>query len=173
MPYKSPERIDFDSLRRRSNKDDWTDDAKSGGASLELGSTEYNEYVMDHQGINEFDQEKAKLDRGGERSEDVFEKERSQGEDAQKETAQQQRDREVMESGILSTAERKISHQIRKAAMLAQVEGIAIAKAKVTPTLSDDRAARRLPKELNEAVYDDGVQDDDFYAGARILKKYD
>ena len=75
--------------------------------------------------------------------------------------------------GRLSTAERKISHQIRKDLYKDDVMQMAEAKAAKTPSKDDDKiVARRLPKELEKQIYDDGVQDDDFYPGAKLLNKY-
>jgi hypothetical protein len=171
-------RDELESLRRRPRKSDSENTAKSDGASLAPGSSEYREYLRDHQGMDRFEQQKYERNKAYHRSGDVItpEKDEWHEEMAQKlagELAKRRVMRDMDEDGRLSTAERKVSHQIRKNLHKGDVERMAAKRAAQTPSPEDDKAVkRRLPKDLDKLVYDDGVEDDEFYPGAKVLNKY-
>lgn len=153
------------------------DDSRSGGASLQMGSTEYREMIYDHQGMDEFEQEKAESDRLGTKREDDFDPvDKTHAELQQKladERPKAKAYREAHEDGRLSTAERKVSHQVRKAGLVDDVKRVAGRYARGTETTADDDyVKRKLPDVLEDGVYDDGETEDDFYPGSRTIEKY-
>lgn len=170
-------RAELEALRNRRNNDG-ENTAKADGASLALGSSEYREYLRDHQGMDRFEQQKAERSKAYQRSGDVItpdidEWHQQRAQELAQEPARRKAARMREDDGRLSTAERKISHQIRKDLYKDDVMRMAEAKAAKTPSKDDDKiVARRLPKELEKQIYDDGVQDDDFYPGAKLLNKY-
>lgn len=172
-------RAELESLRKRKRRDVNSEDtAKADGASLAPGSAEYREYLRDQQGMDRFEQQKAERSKAYRRSGDVItpEKDEWHEEKAQALAAEpvKRRDERAREDdGRLSTAERKVSHQIRKNLYKDDVVRMASAIAEHTDSKEDDKAVkRRLPKDLEKQIYDDGVQDDEFYPGAKVLKKY-
>ena len=75
--------------------------------------------------------------------------------------------------GVLSTGERVVSHEVRKGIAAERVLDHAEAIAAHTETKEDDKfVSRRLPKELTEAVYDEGKGVEDIYPGMSTLEKY-
>ena len=126
-------RDELESLRRR--RPDGENTAKSDGASLAPGSSEYREYLRDHQGMDRFEQQKYERNKAYHRSGDVItpEKDEWHEEMAQKladEPAKRRVLRDLDEDGRLSTAERKVSHQIRKNLHKGDVERMAAKRAR-------------------------------------------
>lgn len=172
-------RAELESLRRRNRSGAGSEDtAKADGASLAPGSAEYREYLRDQQGMDRFEQQKYERNAAYLRSGDVITPKKDEWhEQKAEELAQEPVDRRAerirTEDGRLSTAERKVSHQIRKDLYKDDVVRKAAARAELTETKKDDRAVkRRLPRDLEKQIYDDGVQDDEFYPGSKVLKKY-
>lgn len=172
-------RAELESLRKRNRRGvDSEDTAKADGASLAPGSSEYREYLRDHQGMDRFEQQKYERGKAYRRSGDVITPEKDEWhEEKARELANAPVERRVERSrendGRLSTAERKVSHQIRKNLYKDDVVRLASKRAERTASKEDDKAVkRRLPKDLEKQIYDDGVQDDEFYPGAKVLKKY-
>lgn len=172
-------KAELEALRKRNRRrtiDENT--AKADGASLAPGSSEYREYLRDHQGMDRFEQEKSERGKVYQRSGDVITPEKDEWhEEKAQELAKEPIERRVERAregdGRLSTAERKVSHQIRKDLYKDDVVRMASAMAEKTASKEDDKAVkRRLPKDLEKQVYDDGVQDDEFYPGAKLLGKY-
>lgn len=170
---------ELEALRRRKRGvTDGEDTAKADGASLAPGSAEYREYLRDKENMDEFEQQKFERSRAYGRSGDVITPNIDKWhEEKAKELANEpveRRDERLKEDdGRLSTAERKVSHQIRKDLYKDDVVRMAARRVEHTDTKEDDKAVkRRLPKDLEKQVYDDGIQDDEFYPGAKILKKY-
>ena len=171
--------------RRLPNVPGWEDTSdkgdentsRAGGASLALGSTEYKEFVRDRNGMDEFEQEKARLDEAELRKSDKFSKDDKWHLGRRKELAsfgsELRESRERVDEDRLSTAERKVSHQVRKSLLVDDAQSAAAKLAASTETTKDDKIVkRRLPKQLKEDVYDDSVEDDDFFPGMSALKKY-
>lgn len=172
-------RAELESLRRRNRRGvDSEDTAKADGASLAPGSSEYREYLRDQQGMDSFEQEKYERSKAYSRSGDVITPDKDewheeQAQELANEPVERRAERAREGDGRLSTAERKVSHQIRKNLYKDDVVRMASARAERTETKEDDKAVkRRLPKDLEKQIYDDGVQDDEFYPGAKVLKKY-
>lgn len=172
-------RTELESLRKRKRCDvDSEDTAKSDGASLAPGSAEYREYLRDQQGMDRFEQQKDERGAANLRSGDVITPKRDEWhEEKAEKLAQEPVDRRAErareDDGRLSIAERKVSHQIRKDLYKGDVVRKAAARAEQTESKKDDKAVkRRLPKDLEKQIYDDGVQDDEFYPGAKVFKKY-
>lgn len=150
---------------------------KSDGASLAPGSSEYREYIEDRKGMDEQEQTQAHLDDAGARETKEFSKTDDWHEKLAERNAARSKvaseARESHDSGRLSTAERDISHQIRKMAMTDAVMRRAVKIAGETETKADDKAVhRKLPKELKKAVYNNDVTEDDYFPGSKTLNKY-
>lgn len=172
-------REELEQLRRRKNNPiDSENDAKASGSNLAPGSAEYREYLMDKKGLDEFEQEVILRNTNSSRSQDNIDPKKDKWHNEREATLASEpvirrEARERSGGGMLSTAERKASHQIRKMYLKDDVEALALSRAQKTESLEDDKAVqRRLPKELDKQIYDDGIQDDDFYPGAKILNKY-
>ena len=146
--------------------------SRSDGASLALGSTEYRERVAD-----EFEQERHKLAGAGLRRTEAFtptDKRAEAHDEMVGRHAEEIRERfEDDGYGVLSTGERVVSHEVRKGIAAERVLDHAEAIAAHTETKADDKfVSRRLPKELTEAVYDEGKGVEDIYPGMSTLEKY-
>lgn len=172
-------RAELESLRRRNRAGAGSEDtSKADGASLAPGSAEYREYLRDQQGMDRFEQQKDERGAVYLRSGDVITPKRDEWhEEKAEELAQEPVDRRAerirTEDGRLSTAERKVSHQIRKDLYKDDVVRKAAVRAELTESKKDDKAVkRRLPKDLERQIYDDGVQDDEFYPGNKVMRKY-
>lgn len=171
-------KFDTDMKRRDDLRDQ--NSAKAGGASLEMGSSEYREYVYDHKGMDEFEQRDAERERSGSFSDDDFHKDdvfhAKRADKLAHETNERRRAFDADENGRLTTAERKTAWQVRKADAAKSAESAAIRQAAATASKDDDAyVARRLPKVLEDATYDDGVQEDemdDIYPGMSSIGKY-
>lgn len=151
--------------------------SRADGASLALGSTEYRERVADLRGMDEFEQERDRLAQAGLRKAKDFSStdERAKAHDEMvSRHADQMRERfEDDDYGVLSTGERVVSHEIKKSAVADKAYKRAQAIAAETESKEDDKfVARRLPRELDRAVYDEGKDDDDIYPGMSTLNKY-
>lgn len=172
-------RAELEALRRRNRHGVIGENtAKADGASLAPGSSEYREYLRDHKGMDRFEQQKAERSEAYQRSGDVITPEKDEWHEKKaqalaKEPVERREARVRENDGRLSTAERKVSHQIRKNLYKDDVVRMASSMAERTLSKEDDKAVkRRLPKDLEKQIYDDGVQDDEFYPGGKILKKY-
>lgn len=157
------------------------DSAKADGANLGIGSTEYREMIRDHQGMDEFEQDKQiKESRGGFKAKDwrgdVDEFHQDREGRLAREASERVAEFERRGGGRLDTAGRKTVWQIRKDIAGKEARAAAEKDAAITPTVSDDKyVKRRLPKILEDAEYDDGVQEDeidDIYPGMKTLGKY-
>lgn len=151
--------------------------SRSDGASLALGSTEYRERVADLKGMDEFEQERHKLADAGLRRTEAFtptDKRAEAHDEMVGRHAEEIRERfEDDGYGVLSTSERVVSHEVRKGIAAERVLDHAEAVAAHTETKEDDKfVSRRLPKELKEAVYDEGKGVEDIYPGMSTLEKY-
>lgn len=158
-------------------KIDVEDDAKAGGSNLAIGSPEYMEMLRDRRGMNEHEQRAAALageigreaDEPSATMEEQLERRRRDAE------AQEIRvdEREEDEDGRLTTAEREVSHQVRKMDALESTLSAAAGLAAVTETVRDDEYVRsELPGLLEEQVYDNEVDDDFDFPGASVFKRY-
>lgn len=157
--------------------DDVEDDAKAGGSNLAIGSPEYMEMLRDRRGLNEHEQTEAKLaGKVGRRSDELSDSARERLERQARDASAQDRRveiREEDEDGRLTTAEREVSHQVRKMDALAGTLSAAAGLATATETLSDDDYVRsELPGLLEEQVYDNEVDDDFDFPGASVFKRY-
>lgn len=159
---------------KRNRKSDNENTTKSDGASLAMGSSEYREMVADRKGMDEFDQKNVKLDKA---KSSKFSRKDDFHDELAKDNADFARDLNQnyleLDSGQLSTAERDVSHQIRKAALTDATLKVARREAAKTETTADDKAVRRrLPKVLEEDVYNNDVTEDDYYPGYKTLSKF-
>lgn len=151
--------------------------AKSDGASLEMGSSEYRERLRDLKGMDEHEQEKDKLSDAGFRpkTEDRFE---TTERDAYDENVENLREDMLradanIGKGRLTDTQRNVSHQIRKSLYVSKIEEHAREEAEKTIETDDDEKVRRvLPNVLENDVYNEGVTEDDFYPGSKTLNKY-
>ena len=151
--------------------------AKSDGASLEMGSSEYRERLRDLKGMDEHEQEKDKLADAGFRpkTEDRFE---TTERDAYDEGVENLREDMLradanIGKGRLTDTQRNVSHQIRKSLYVSKIEENAREEAEKTIETDDDEKVRRvLPNVLENDVYNEGVTEDDFYPGSKTLNKY-
>lgn len=170
----------FDTEAKRGDDLRDQNSAKAGGASLEMGSSEYREYVYDHKGMDEFEQQDAERERSSGFKDDDFHKDDAFHMERANKLANERNERrkefDADENGRLTTAERKTAWQVRKAAAAKSAEAAAVKRAAATPSKDDDSyVARRLPKVLEDATYDDGVQEDemdDIYPGMSSINKY-
>ena len=171
--------------RRLPNVPGWTDTSnegdentsKAGGASLALGSAEHKEFVRDLKGMDEFEQERAELEESGFRKDSEFSEDDKWHQERRKELAsyggELRTNSEKVDESRLSTAERKVSHQVRKSILVDDAQALAAKRASATETTKDDKIVkRRLPKQLEKDVYNDSVEDDDFFPGMSSLNKY-
>ena len=151
--------------------------AKSDGASLEMGSSEYRERLRDLKGMDAHQQEKDQLADAGFRpkTEDRFE---TNERDAYDENVENLREDMLradanIGKGRLTDTQRNVSHQIRKSLYVSKIEGNAREEAEKTIETDDDEKVRRvLPNVLENDVYNEGVTEDDFYPGSKTLNKY-
>lgn len=156
---------------------DTENDAKAGGSHLAIGSPEYMEMLRDRRGMDEHEQRAAKLaGEVGRRADEPSDTERERLERQQRDGEAQQlrvRAREVDEDGRLTTAEREVSHQVRKMDVLGATLAAAAGLAAATETADDDAYVRsELPGLLEEQVYDNEVDDDFDFPGASVFRKY-
>lgn len=161
----------------RKRKDNRENSSKSDGINLGLGSNEYRERVRDLQDIDEKEQEDVKKSEKGIRQMDDI-KEFSPEEDTYRKKMAQEPEvmqvaREQKDNMRLSTTKRVVSNQILKSAQADNVSHVASREAAKTEGLEDDKfVKRRLPKMIEEDVYDEGESLDDFYPGSSVLDKY-
>ena len=81
--------------------------------------------------------------------------------------------RERKDNMRLSTTKRVVSNQILKSAQSKNISDIASKEAAKTEGLEDDKfVKRRLPKMIEQDVYNEGESLDDFYPGSSVLNKY-
>lgn len=151
--------------------------SRADGASLALGSTEYRERMFDLQGLDEFEQDEQRLDGAGLRKADAVSKfdehnaayrQRvgSHAGDLQQQLADEN-------YGRFTTGEWLVDKEIRKSLAAEQAAKSAEKAAAKTETKEDDKyVARKLPKKLEEAVYDRSKEADDIYPGMKTLGKY-
>lgn len=177
---------DYDKLVERlrrlgpvaSDADDDTENTeKADGASLAIGSPEYMEMLRDRHGMNEHDQHKAQL-------QGKVVPERNELSDSEKwqrnlrkrnSKAQSERivAREKDDDGRLTTAERDVSHQVRKmAAVEATIEEAAEIAASTESLDDDEFVSDKLSELLEEQVYDNEVSDDFDFPGGSVFRKY-
>ena len=154
----------------RASSGDRENASRSDGTSLALGTDEYRERVADLKGMDEFEQERQKLDDAGFRQTKEFTEtdERSEAHDEMVgELAEDMRERYRDDNyGVLTTGERVVSHEIQKSIVAEKAMRHAAAQ-------EDDKfVGRRLPHELKEAVYDEGKDSEDIYPGMSTLEKY-
>lgn len=160
-----------------ARRDDVENDAKAGGSHLAIGSPEYMEMLRDRRGMDEHEQRAAKLaGKVGRRADEPSEPERERLERQQADGEAQQmrvREREADEDGRLTTAEREVSHQVRKMDALAGTLTAAAGLALRTECTDDDEYVRsELPGILEDEVYDNEVDDDFDFPGAHVFRKY-
>lgn len=151
--------------------------SRSDGASLALGSTEYRERVADLAGMDEFEQERQALDAAGLRRSKEFtpeDKHAAKHDSMVGEFADGLKEAfESADMGMLTTSERKVSHEIRKSALVDKAVSHAREVAEQTEDKKDDKfVRRRLPKMLDDNVYDEGKDEEDIYPGMSTLNKY-
>lgn len=161
----------------RKKKDNRENSSKSDGIHLDLGSSEYRERVRDLQNIDEKKQEDVKLKEKGLREmDDIQEFSKDQAdyrEKMAKEPEVMSLSREQKDNMRLSSTERVVSNQILKSTQRDNVVHKASQEAAKTETLEDDKfVKRRLPKMIDESVYNEGESLDDFYPGQSTLEKY-
>lgn len=161
----------------RKTDDKRENNAKADGAHLGMGSSEYRERVLDLQGIDEKQQEEVKLGEKGLRQKEVipeFNPEQIQYRKEQAELVEkQEKARVATDEKHFTATERAVSHQILKDVQAPHLEKTAEGHAAQTETEEDDHfVKRRLPKLLQEDVYNEGVSLDDFYPGSKTLEKY-
>lgn len=155
----------------------WDNTVKADGAHLGMGSSEYRERIADLQGLDEFEQREARLAEANIRMNDenpsynVEKAEEAQSNaEIPKELRHQQR---VLAAMKLTPTERNVSNQIYKMSMKSEVETLGQKMAAKTEAEEDDlRMKRRLPKVLEEQVYDEGVSRDDYYPGMETIEKF-
>lgn len=150
--------------------------AKSDGSNLAMGSPEYKELIMDAQGLNEFEQEDKVLSDAGFRSGDIENSDEKSFDAYMSKVSSEQIDREHAYNddnrNQLTTAERNVSHQVRKMELVDKMYAQAEAAAAKTPGMEDDEYVRdHLRDSLDASVYNEGIVDD-FYPGSRTLNKY-
>lgn len=150
---------------------------KADGANLAIGSPEYMEMLRDRSGMNEHEQKAAQL--AGEDVPEVNEISDSDRwqRDLRKRNSKAQEERvaarEAEDDGRLTTAERDISHQVRKMDAVEDViEKASIAAAATPDTADDEFVSDRLSELLAEQVYDNEVSDDFDFPGGSVFKKY-
>lgn len=171
--------------RRSSNASDFRRVDKKGEndtktqVSLEQGSGEYKEFVMDRRGMDEFEQERFLADEAGLVKADDFQKDDSWHADEAAEAAaiNPNRDityRERQKYHYDHTVERKQNRRILKGRLVDDFGAQVVEMAKTTPTTEDDEIAagivRRLPRLVEDEIHDDGIMIDEFIP--RSLEKY-
>jgi len=168
------------SYRLIKKKSDFRDQhsSKADGASLELGSSEYNEYIRDKNDMNEHEQERDKLADGGylqvdERlvHRDDFHLEREEKLAKEPSTRVQ----EFIESGEgrLNRAEIQSRSRMEKILAGVKLEHELQRCAAQTETREDDNFVKReIPKLVKEKVEDNQASVEDIYPGMRALEKY-
>lgn len=161
-------------FKRRNVNENTT---KSDGAHLGPGSSEYREMLRDRQGLDEKEQRNAKLEEMGHRGDSDFKKEDEWHEAEAKEAAGiasgMYRSFEEANHNALTPTQRSVSYQIRKGvktkATMANAERIA----EGTESPDDDKfVERKMPKILEKEQYNDGVTEDDYYPGSKLINKY-
>lgn len=165
-------------LMRKRKPDNRESTSRADGASLVMGSSEYRERRMDLMGMDEFEQEACKLADAGLREPEKFVPE----DEAAKAYAEKMASfsakldktfEDVHGSGVLTPAELKTSHEIRKSLLVDDAVAGAAAAAALTESEDDDKyVAHELPKRLEKAVYDEGEDEEDIYPGMSTLEKY-
>lgn len=161
----------------RKPKDDCINSSKSDGAHLGLGSNEYRERVRDLKGIDEKEQENVKLEEKGLRQMDDVKSFSVEEEMYRKQMAAEpevmQIKREQKDNMRLSDTKRLVSNQILKSAQAKNVSDKAAREAAKTESKEDDKFVhRRLPKMIEQSIYNEGESLDDFYPGKSTLEKY-
>lgn len=161
--------VGFRQLKKKGENDAKTQ------ISLEQGSDEYKEFVMDQQGMNEFEQERQLAGQAGLVQADEFQKDDKWHEDEAAEAAAIVPDRDAayrvqQRYHYDHTVERKQNKQILKDLLMDDAEAAAMDIAESTPSPDDDVVAQKIGRRLPELVYDDGVTVDEFVPSA--LEKY-
>lgn len=156
---------------------DAEDDAKAGGSNLAIGSPEYMEMLRDRRGLDEHEQAEAKLaGEVGRRADELSDSARERLERQARDASAQDRRVELREEdkdGRLTTAEREVSHQVRKMDAIGSTLSAAAGLAAATEAPRDDDYVRsKLPGLLEEQVYDNEVDDDFDFPGASVFKRY-
>lgn len=143
--------------------------------SLEQGSGEYKEFIMDRQGMTEFEQERQLADAAGLVKADEFQKDDKWHAEEAAEAAAVLPDMDAAHTAKQKfhydhTVERKQNRRILKSRLTDDVEAQAMVIAERTPTPDDDKAAKNIGRRLPDLIHDDGVMVDEFIPQA--LEKY-
>lgn len=160
-----------------TKRDTGENTTKSDGANLGMGSSEYREMVADRSGLDEFEQEEAKLAEAGLRQNDEQPEADKWHEDRAKAAAEApakaSEARATKDAERLSTTERNVQNQIRKMSMRGGIIARGLEMAEATDSPDDDKKMRRrLPKALDEQTYNEGASYDDYYPGSRTIKRF-
>lgn len=163
--------------RKVSTTDMIENTERADGTSLELGSATYASYQAGRQGMDDFEKEDQKLSDAGfttrfefEKSDDDILKERSA--DASYVGGIKSK-LAANNYGDLEVGERIVRKEIRKDIAAESAFAQARKEAAITEEVDDDNfVSRKLPKALEEDVYDRAKDEDDIYPGQRILEKY-
>lgn len=151
--------------------------SRADGASLAMGSSEYRERVMDLMGMDKFEQEDSRLEAAGFREDSDFKPEDAQAKAYADKVASFAKTLDKtfgdVHGDILSPAELKTAHEIRKSLLVDDAVAGAAAAAALTEDKADDKyVSHKLPKRLEKAVYDEGKDEEDIYPGMSTLEKY-
>lgn len=169
MSNKRPRGIRYSRIDKKGENDAKTQ------ISLEQGMGEYKEFVMDRNGMDEFEQERQLADEAGKVKADEFKKEDDwHAQEAEAAAAvNPNRDDAYRISQRYTydhTVERKQNRRILKGLLIDDVESCATEMAEATPSPEDDKVAANIGRRLPNLVHDDGVMVDEFVPTA--LKKY-
>lgn len=174
LPGESEE--DFKIRRMREINEESGDTTISDGLSLDRGSAAYHELVAERAGFDEFERTQEALGKeDGFASEDAWHKEQGEQNAAY-------RDRQIAaqrsrEGRRQSTMARKAMHEVWKSSAAGAIFDAA---EDVLMDVPDDervqkkaeKQMRRLPKQVEENIYDESCDYDDFLPGSRTLNKY-
>lgn len=144
--------------------------------SLEQGSAEHQEYVMDHAGMTEIEQERYKLGEAGLKQTDDYQpddewhaKEAAEAAAVLPELDAAHREKQKFHYD--HTTERKQHRQLMKDLLVDDAQAVAMEIAQSTDDTDDDKKAAELPRRLpGDLKYDDGVMVDEYVPA--VLKKY-
>lgn len=173
MADRRQRRTSFSGIKKKSENDAKTQ------ISLEQGTGEYKEFVMDQKGMDEFEQERHRADEAGLVKADEFQKDDKWHADEAAEAAAINPERDAAYSQQRRfhydhTVERKQNRRILKGLLVDDFGDAAMDIAEATPSTDDDEVAkgivRRLPKLVESEVHNDGIMIDEFIPHA--LEKY-
>lgn len=158
----------------RRNRKKGENDTKTQ-ISLEQGSGEYKEFIMDQKGMDEFEQERQLAGEAGLVQCDPFQPEDKWHEAEAAEAAAVLPDMNAQHLAKQKfhydhTVERKQNKRILKSRLVDDVEAQAAVMAEATPTAEDDKAAETIGRRIPHMIHDDGVMVDEFVPKA--LEKY-